>query len=229
MFVKQEVFDHFVKDIGDFFLKKKDLATTVKRAFEEMKSSGEFKGDPFTYSDFTSEQLAALKGKQGDPGISPTLNVSKTGKVTTITITDANGTKTATILDGENGSSNSAENGIGISNIEQTTTSTADDGNNIITITLTDGSTHTFTVQNGSKGSAGTPVTVSSISESTADGGTSIVTFSDGKKLNVKNGSKGTPGNTPVKGTDYYTDADKQEMVNSVLAALPAAEGVSFG
>lgn len=26
-------------------------------------------------------------------------------------------------------------------------------------------------------------------------------------------GPKGDPGTTPVKGVDYYTDADKQEMV----------------
>lgn len=32
-------------------------------------------------------------------------------------------------------------------------------------------------------------------------------------------------GKTPVKGEDYYTDADKQEMVEAVLAALPVWEG----
>jgi hypothetical protein len=31
-----------------------------------------------------------------------------------------------------------------------------------------------------------------------------------------------------VKGKDYYTEADKAEMVNAVLAALPVAEGVGF-
>lgn len=41
-------------------------------------------------------------------------------------------------------------------------------------------------------------------------------------------GAKGDKGYTPVKGTDYWTAADKQEMVNEVLAALPAAEGVGF-
>lgn len=38
----------------------------------------------------------------------------------------------------------------------------------------------------------------------------------------------GTDGYTPVKGTDYYTDADKTEIVNLVLDALPSAEGVSY-
>lgn len=35
-------------------------------------------------------------------------------------------------------------------------------------------------------------------------------------------------GYTPVKGVDYYTEADKTELVQAVLNALPAAEGVSY-
>ena len=35
-------------------------------------------------------------------------------------------------------------------------------------------------------------------------------------------------GYTPVKGTDYFTEADKEELVATVLAELPAAEGVSY-
>lgn len=38
----------------------------------------------------------------------------------------------------------------------------------------------------------------------------------------------GSDGLTPVKGTDYWTEADKAELVDAVLAALPAAEEVSF-
>lgn len=41
-------------------------------------------------------------------------------------------------------------------------------------------------------------------------------------------GNPGATGYTPVKGTDYWTEADKQSIVNDVLLALPAAEGVSF-
>lgn len=50
------------------------------------------KGDPFTYEDFTAEQLAALTGpagKDGRDGISPKVAVSKSGTTTTISITDA--------------------------------------------------------------------------------------------------------------------------------------------
>ena len=61
------------------------------------------KGDPFTYDDFTEEQLEALKVK-GDDGFSPTAKVEKVGNTTTITITDKSGTTTATVKDGEDGS-----------------------------------------------------------------------------------------------------------------------------
>ena len=39
---------------------------------------------------------------------------------------------------------------------------------------------------------------------------------------------KGEKGDKPVKGTDYFTEADKNELVDAVLAALPNAEGVGF-
>ena len=35
-------------------------------------------------------------------------------------------------------------------------------------------------------------------------------------------------GPLPVKGTDYFTAEDREELVSAVLAALPSAEGVSF-
>lgn len=41
-------------------------------------------------------------------------------------------------------------------------------------------------------------------------------------------GPAGADGYTPVKGTDYFTAEDKTELVNAVLAALPAAEGASY-
>ena len=41
-------------------------------------------------------------------------------------------------------------------------------------------------------------------------------------------GEKGDAGHTPVKGTDYFTEADKTGIVNAVLAALPNGNGVSY-
>lgn len=57
-------------------------------------------------------------------------------------------------------------------------------------------------------------------------------------KLSVSNGKlqyngsdvglKGDKGDTPVKGTDYWTAADKTEIVNDTLAALPTWTGGSY-
>lgn len=41
-------------------------------------------------------------------------------------------------------------------------------------------------------------------------------------------GLKGDKGDTPVKGTDYWTAADKTEIVNDTLAALPTWTGGSY-
>lgn len=41
-------------------------------------------------------------------------------------------------------------------------------------------------------------------------------------------GPAGADGYTPQKGVDYYTEADKQEMVSAVLAELPNGDEVSY-
>ena len=45
---------------------------------------------------------------------------------------------------------------------------------------------------------------------------------------NGVNGANGKDGYTPVKGVDYYTEADKAEMVELVLAALPNGDEVYY-
>lgn len=59
-----------------------------------------------------------------------------------------------------------------------------------------------------------------------------VVTYTDGTSQTISEvcvtgskGATGLPGATPVKGTDYYTEADKAEMVSAVLAALPVYDG----
>lgn len=41
-------------------------------------------------------------------------------------------------------------------------------------------------------------------------------------------GSKGADGKTPVKGVDYFTEADKQELIEAVLAAIPDGSEVAY-
>ena len=49
----------------------------------------------------------------------------------------------------------------------------------------------------------------------------------NGSDVGLK-GEKGDKGDTPVKGTDYWTAADKAEIVNDTLAALPTWTGGSY-
>lgn len=41
-------------------------------------------------------------------------------------------------------------------------------------------------------------------------------------------GDKGDSGYTPVKGVDYFTDEDKTELINTILASLPNASDISI-
>ena len=54
-----------------------------------------------------------------------------------------------------------------------------------------------------------------------------VITITDKNGTTTATVVNGEKGDTPVRGIDYWTEADKAQMVNDVLAALPAAEGVS--
>ena len=41
-------------------------------------------------------------------------------------------------------------------------------------------------------------------------------------------GVQGEAGYTPIKGVDYWTDTDKEEIIQNVLNELPTAEEVEF-
>jgi hypothetical protein len=145
-------------------------------------------------------------------------------------------------ISGENGEQ--GETGNGIDKIEKTST------NNLVdtyTITYTNGTTTTFTVTNGEKGDKGE--TGASGNDGVGIDSTSInehdelvIAYTDGNSTNLgvvvgakgeqgiqgEKGEKGDAGYTPVKGIDYYTEADKAELVSAVIAALPDASEVSY-
>ena len=45
---------------------------------------------------------------------------------------------------------------------------------------------------------------------------------------NGAGGTTGAAGHTPIKGVDYYTEADKAEMVDAVIAKLPNGDEVGY-
>lgn len=84
-----------------------------------------------------------------------------------------------------------------------------DDSGHLI-LTLTDGTTLDTGVAKGAQGEKG-------------------ATGLQGPKGDTcDTGPQGPAGHTPVKGTDYWTAADKSEMVADVLAALPDGTEVNY-
>ena len=58
--------------------------------------------------------------------------------------------------------------------------------------------------------------------------GSGNITIEGDKGEKGDKGDTGLAGYTPVKGTDYWTDTDKTDMLNDVLAALPTWNGGSY-
>ena len=77
----------------------------------------------------------------------------------------------------------------------------------------------------GDKGDKGDPFTYSDF---TAEQLAALKGAKGDKGDKGDTGATGADGKTPVKGTDYWTAADKQEIVNDVIAALPDGMEVSY-
>lgn len=117
------------------------------------------------------------------------------------------------------------EDGVGVAGVS-VTSSPDEYGYYYIIVELTDGQIQHIPYKNGVDGKSGADgkdgesIAITKVTESAADGGSNVVTFSDGKTLTVKNGSKGSAGKTPVRGTDYWTEDDQEDIVQQVIAAL---------
>ena len=118
---------------------------------------------------------SVLTGPQGPAGFSPVATVTKVGNVTTITITDEDGTTTAQILDGtngENGQNNTLTIGTVTTGVNPSATITGDSPNQVLNLVLpkgdagetgqagADGTTPTVTVGTTTTLPAGSPATV---------------------------------------------------------------------
>lgn len=90
----------------------------------------------------------------------------------------------------------------------------------------------------GDKGDKGDSITIVSsgvfVYPDAIDHPVTRILFSDGTSVDIPHGKKGdrgaqgVKGDTPVKGVDYCTEDDKQEMVDAVLAALPTWNGGEY-
>ena len=98
-----------------------------------------------------------------------------------------------------------SKNGSSTAGVSPTVTVSDIDGGHRITVTDVNGDT-TFDVMDGATGATGPQ------GEKGEKGDTGAT------------GAAGTDGKTPVKGTDYWTEEDKQEIVDEVVAALDSSE-----
>lgn len=143
-------------------------------------------------------------GQPGKDGTSPVVSVATITGGHRITITDKNGTKTVDVLDGKNGTDGKPGTD-GSPGRDGSNGADGKDGNGIKSVVLNADYTLTLNLDDG------TAYTTDSIRGATGTAG-----------------KDGTDGKTPIKGTDYYTQADKTEMVNLVLAAMPTWNGGSY-
>ena len=83
----------------NFVAMESALTTATNQATTATKRANDISADLEAKRE--ADYWRGAKGEKGDDGVSPTVKTSKTGKVTTIEITDANGVHTATVNDGE--------------------------------------------------------------------------------------------------------------------------------
>ena len=199
-------------DINIDDLKEQQLPTPLKLLYDDL----------FALKERVEEILdgGLSDGKDGVDGVSPTVSVSKSGKVTTITINDVEGTKTSTINDGLDGKDGSnGQNGkdgtsVTVSNVSE---STADGGSNVVT--FSDGKS--ITIKNGSKGSKGDS------GQDGADGYTPVkgVDYFDGQ--NGKDGQDGKDG-VSISSVTQTTTSSEDGGTNIVQVTLSNGNKSSF-
>ena len=159
-------------------------------------------------------------GQDGQDGYSPTASVSKSGTTATVTITDKNGTTTAQISDGTDGQDG---------NDGYSPTAAVTKSGTTATISITDkNGTTTAQVSDGTDGQDGSDGITPTTTVTTITGGHNVAfSYGSGDSRNtdfdVMDGQDGTDGHTPVKGTDYWTAADKAAMVQDVLGSQEIA------
>lgn len=149
----------------------------------------------------TALQQAKDSGEfDGEDGVSPTVSVTPITGGNRVSITDANGTKRFDVMNGKDGAAGAGSGDMLASMYDP-------QGMRLDIFAYVDEKTKDIDVD----------VTADEVTF--ADGETFQQKYDNGE-LKGADGSKGSDGKTPVKGTDYFTEADKQEIVAAVLASF---------
>lgn len=188
------------------------------------------KGDPGTTGPAGPAGVPGKDGAKGDPGEpgkdghSPVVTATKSGKTTTIRV---DGAAIATVEDGADGAPGK-DGSPGAKGDKGETGPQGPKGDPGAAGTPGKDGTNGKDGVDGKPGAAG----ADGVTPHIGDNGHWYLGATDtGKPSRGATGAPGkdgAPGKTPVRGTDYWTAADKQEIVNSVIAALPDGTEVSY-
>ena len=182
------------------------------------------KGDAFAYSDFTAEQLAALKGDKGDTGAQgpqgvqgPKGDKGDTGAQGPQGVQGPKGDKGDTGAQGPQGvqgpkgdkGDTGAQGPAGANGVSVTHSW------NGTTLTVTSASGTSSVDLKGEKGDTGEQ------GPAGADGAKGPKGDKGDPGEQGLQGPAGADGHTPVKGTDYFTESDKQEIAVAASQLIP--------
>ena len=155
--------------------------------------------------------LVVIEGPKGDPGKdghSPVVTATKSGETTTISV---DGAAIAAVEDGADGAPGK----------DGPTGAAGKDGHSPVVTATKAGKTTTIsvdgaaiaTVEDGADGKPGA-AGADGVTPHIGDNGNWYVGSTDTGK--PSRGAPGASGHTPVKGTDYWTAADKQEIIDDI-------------
>lgn len=244
-YATEQYVNNYAQPKGDYLTEHQDISgkldasalpTAINTALAQAKASGEFDGKD-GYTPVKGKDY--FDGSAGNDGTSATHSWNGT----VLTITSASGTSSADLKGekgdkgdsikgdkGDTGDTGSAgKDGTSVT-VQSVSESSADGGSNVVT--FSDGKT--VTIKNGSKGSAGSNGSNGVSATHSWSGTTLTITSASGtSSANLKGdkgdkgdsikgdtGAKGADGKTPVKGVDYWTDADKAAFFVDVLDAI---------
>lgn len=179
------------------------VQNTVNVALQEAKDSGEFDGP---------QGPRGLTGDAGADGISPTATITQTSTGAIISITDAEGTTTATLENGQDGAPGTpgANGAPGQDGVSPTVSVTDITGGHRVSVTDASG-THTFDVMDGAAGRNGLDgsdgedgLSPTATVTQTSTGATISITDKTGTTTaqitNGQDGAQGSPGSPGAPG-----------------------------
>lgn len=235
-----DIVNAYFSQMEPLICESEELFDKIGEEIEGHDTSGVSHTDIRALIEELTEKINSLE--DGEDSVSPTVEISKAGTVTTITITDVNGPKTATINDGEKGETG-ATGPQGEKGEKGDTGAQGAKGDKGDTgaqgpegpqgIKGEDGADGEQGPQ-GEKGDKGDPGATGpqgpkgDTGETGPAGPTGATGATGPQGPKGDTGPAGADGYTPVKGTDYYTEADIADMVDRVLAALPTWNGGSY-